>query len=163
MIRDAKSSDATAIAEIYNYYVQNSVATFEEDTIEAIDFVDRICRVQEAGHSWLVAENAGQIIGYAYSSNWQERAAYKHTVEVTAYLSHKVNGRGWGTQLYTELFSRLRARSTHIVIAGITLPNPSSVALHEKFGMEQVAHFNQVGFKFGRWLDVGYWQVNLHA
>ncbi|PID45615.1 MAG: hypothetical protein CSB47_08185 [Proteobacteria bacterium] len=83
------------------------------------------------------------------------------TVEVSIYLSHQITSRGLGTQLYNALFSSLREKSVHIVIGGITLPNAASIALHEKFGMEKVAHFKEVGYKFGKWLDVGYWQVKL--
>ena len=163
MIREAKESDAAALAEIYNFYIQNTVITFEEDDLDADEFIKRIRKVQSAGYSWLVAEEDGQVIGYAYSSKWNERSAYKNTAEVSIYLSEKAKSQGWGTKLYTELFSSLRKKSIHVVIGGITLPNPASVALHEKFGMEKVAHFKQVGYKFGQWLDVGYWQVQLNV
>jgi phosphinothricin acetyltransferase len=163
MIREVEENDAAALAEIYNFYIQNTVVTFEEDGIDAIEFIKRIGKVQSSGYSWLVAEENGRVIGYAYSSKWNDRAAYKNTAEVSVYLSHTAKSSGWGTRLYSELFSSLRKRSTHVVIGGITLPNPASIALHEKFGMEKVAHFKQVGYKFGQWLDVGYWQVQLNT
>jgi len=161
MIREAEDNDATAIAEIYNFYIRNTVITFEEDDLEVNEFIKRIQKVQTSGYCWLVAEEKGQVIGYAYSSKWNERSAYKNTAEVSVYLSHTAKTQGWGTKLYTELFNSLRKKSIHVVIGGITLPNAASVALHEKFGMEKVAHFKQVGYKFGQWLDVGYWQAQL--
>lgn len=163
MIREAKDSDAAALAEIYNFYIRNTVITFEEDDVDADEFIKRIQKVKKSGHSWLVAEEDGHVIGYAYSSKWNERSAYKKTAEVSIYLSDAAKSRGWGAKLYTELFNRLRKKSIHVVIGGITLPNAASVALHEKFGMEQVAHLKQVGYKFGQWLDVGYWQVQLNS
>ena len=161
MIRDANTNDAEVIAEIYNYYIENSVVTFEQEPIEAVEIIARMQKVWSAGYAWLVAEEKGQILGYAYSSRWQQRAAFQNSSEVTVYLSNSSHGQGWGTKLYSELFNRLRAGSTHMAIAGITLPNEESVALHEKFGMQKVAHFKQVGFKFDEWLDVGYWQTQI--
>ena len=162
MIRNATEMDAEAIAEIYNYYIKNTVVTFEEADINAADFILRINKVQNSGFTWLVAIDEERIIGYAYSTKWHERAAYRNTAEVSVYLSHTVTSKGWGSKLYKTLFASLKEKGIHIVIGGITLPNPASVALHEKFGMEQVAHFKEVGYKFGEWLDVGYWQVQLN-
>lgn len=163
MIRDALETDSTEIAEIYNHYIQNTVITFEERSVDAAEIAARIRKVQSTGYAWLVALNNGRVIGYAYSSKWNERAAYKNTAEVSIYLAHGATKSGWGTKLYGELFSRLRNDSMHIAIGGITMPNPGSVALHEKFGMEKVAHFKQVGYKFDQWLDVSYWQVQLNT
>ena len=162
MIRPATELDAIAIASIYNYYIENSTATFEENPLTASDILSRIEKVRLAGLHWLVAEQDEKILGYAYATKWNERAAYRHTVETSIYLSNVSLSAGWGTKLYSDLFSRLRSQSIHIAIGGITLPNPASIALHEKFGMEKVAHFKEVGFKFDQWLDVGYWQVQLN-
>ncbi|MFT4928312.1 MAG: L-amino acid N-acyltransferase YncA [Phenylobacterium sp.] len=120
-----------------------------------------MAQVQDTGFLWLVAQDNGKVVGYAYSSQWKNRGAYKHTAEVSAYITHTVKSKGWGTKLYNVLFASLREKSIHVVIGGLTLPNPASVAIHEKFGMEKVAHFKQTGYKFGQWLDVGYWQVQL--
>ncbi|MBV1884240.1 MAG: GNAT family N-acetyltransferase [Pseudomonadales bacterium] len=161
MIREATKMDAEAIAKIYNHYIQNTVITFEEKELDSVTLEERIKKVQASGFSWLVAIENEKVIGFAYSSKWNEREAYRHTAEVSVYLLHTVTSNGWGTQLYNAIFSSLRNKSIHMVIGGITLPNPASIAIHEKFGMEKVAHFKQVGFKFGEWLDVGYWQVQL--
>lgn len=163
MIREATVKDAAAIARIYNHYIRETTVTFEEDSCSEDDLVARIKKTQASGFCWLVAEDQGEIVGYAYSSEWRNRPAYRNTVEISVYVLHTLHSRGWGSRLYEALFSRLREASLHIAIGGITLPNQASIALHEKFGMEKIAHFRQVGFKFGEWLDVGYWQVQLDA
>lgn len=161
MIREASEEDAQAIANIYNHYIRNTVVTFEESDTSSTEIFTRITKVKQAGFSWLVAEENDKIIGYAYSSPWNERSAYRHTAEVSVYLANSGTSRGWGTRLYQALFDDLRAKSITTVIGGIALPNNASVALHEKFGMEKVAHFTKVGYKFGEWLDVGYWQAQI--
>jgi len=161
MIRPARSSDSQRIADIYNYYITNSAVTFEEQTVTAAEIVSRIQETKSGQLPYIVAESDGEIVGYAYASKWKGRCAYKFSVEVTVYLSPDATAQGHGSRLYEVLFAELRQRSYHIAIAGIALPNPVSVALHERFGMEKVAHFKEVGFKFGHWVDVGYWQVKL--
>ena len=161
MIRIAENADADCIAEIYNHYITQSTATFEESEVSAIDVRARLAETFDAGLPWLVARSDGNVAGYAYASEWNGRCAYRHTAEVTIYLAPDVLQRGIGTRLYRALFDELRQRSYHVAIAGISLPNEASVALHEKFGMEKVAHFSEVGYKFNRWIDVGYWQVKL--
>jgi phosphinothricin acetyltransferase len=163
MIRAATKSDAQTIADIYNYYIKNTVVTFEEQIISKNEIIGRLEKVINSGLPWLVAEDDGTVIGYAYATKWNERSAYRHTVETSIYLSSPSVLKGWGTQLYKTLFYTLRHASIHIVIGGITIPNPASIALHEKFGMKKVAHFKEVGYKFGQWLDVGYWQTELNA
>jgi L-amino acid N-acyltransferase YncA len=161
MIRATTESDAQTIADIYNYYIANTVITFEERAISKNDILERMEKVIGSSLPWLVAEDDGVVIGYAYAGKWNMRSAYRHTVETTVYLSSSSISKGCGTRLYQALFDILRHNSIHIVIGGITLPNPASVALHEKFGMTKVAHFKEVGYKFGQWLDVGYWQTEL--
>lgn len=160
-IRDVRSEDATQIAEIYNYYVLNTVVTFEEEAVSVIEMHRRITEVQGLGLPWLVLEKEGCIQAYAYATRWKLRSSYRYSVEITVYASHKVARNGMGSALYTELFARLRARGVHCAVGGIALPNDASVALHEKFGMTKVAQFKQIGFKEERWIDVGYWQLLL--
>ena len=160
MIRDATLNDASAITGIYNHYVRHSYATMEYDPVEETVYEKKIQTAQNSGHSWLVAEEEKEIIGYAYSGAWNPRDGYKHTCEVSVYISHTVTTKGWGTKLYTELFDRLKNGGMKTIIAVIGLPNEASVALHEKFGMKKVAHFPKMGIKFDQWQDVGYWQVN---
>jgi phosphinothricin acetyltransferase len=158
MIRSASSSDADAIAQIYNHYILNAIATFEEEAIAPSVMAERMAEVQKSGLPWLVLEQEGQVLGYAYASKWKDRSAYRFAAVCSVYLAPGQAGQGYGTQLYEPLFAALRAGGFHTVIAIITLPNPASVALHERFGLRKVAHFTEVGFKFGRWIDVGYWQ-----
>lgn len=162
MIRDAEVSDAASIANIYNYYIQNTAISFEETSVTAKDMMSRISKTKDAKLPWLVAQQDSNVIGYTYASLWNPRLAYRNSAEITVYLQHGLQTKGWGTKLYQALFCQLRQANFHVAIGGITLPNPASVALHEKFGMQQVAEFKQVGFKFERWLDVGYWQVLLN-
>jgi L-amino acid N-acyltransferase YncA len=158
VIRPAELADAQAIAAIYNHYVAHTTITFEEQPVPAEQMAERIRDVQAAALPWLLIEEGGRILGYAYASKWKARSAYRFSVETSVYLHPQGVGAGRGRQLYEALFSALKERGVHAVIGGIALPNDASIALHEKFGMKKVAHFEQVGFKFGKWLDVGYWQ-----
>lgn len=160
MIRSATVDDAGAICSIYNPYVTGTAVTFEEEVVTVDAMRGRIVEVS-ALFPWLVSEERGEIGGYAYATRWRARAAYRHSAESTIYLAPPFQGRGIGTQLYAELIARLRAQGVHQVIGGVALPNPGSVALHERLGFQKVAHFGEVGRKFGRWIDVGYWQLTL--
>jgi L-amino acid N-acyltransferase YncA len=162
IIRQVKESDAQAIATIYNYYVKNSVVTFEEEPVAASEMCQRIHTAKVNNLPWLVAENDVGLVAYACAAKWKERSAYKNSVEVTVYVDHKSVRRGLGKLLYAELFKRLATENIHAIMAGIALPNQSSIVLHERFGMSKVAHFKQVGFKFGQWVDVAYWQKLLN-
>lgn len=161
MIRTATAGDADAIARIYNHYVANTIITFEEQAVSSEEMAARIAEVAAASLPWLVAEQDGRVVGYAYASKWKGRCAYRFSAECTVYLDPDCVGRGYGTQLYESLFAALRERGMHAVIGGVALPNPASVALHERMGMRKVAHFREVGYKFDRWIDVGYWQATL--
>ena len=161
VIRDVKASDAAAITRIYNPYILDTVITFEENPITAEEIESRITTILNLGYPYIVAEQEGQVIGYAYAGQWRTRAAYKHTVETSIYLEQTLRGQGLGKILYKDLLKRLKELDVHVVLGGITLPNPVSVALHEKLGFKEVAHFKEVGYKFGRWLDVGFWRLNL--
>lgn len=160
-IRDAAIGDAKAVAGIYNHYILNTTITFEEQAVTDTDMAQRISDVQGAGLPWLVVESDGEVVGYAYATKWRVRHAYRFSVESTVYLAPELSGKGLGRALYTELLLRLATGGYHLVIGGIALPNAASIALHEKMGFEQVAQFREVGFKFDRWLDVGYWEKNL--
>ena len=160
-VRDIQKSDIPSVVSIYNYYIENSVATFEESRLSDSEMEKRINQVHTDGGRWLIASNGSDITGYAYSGIWQRRSAYRNSVEVTVYVSKDHLSKGVGKALYSELFRDPSTRSKHAIVAGITLPNPASIALHESFGMKKVAHFSEVGFKFDKWLDVGYWQLVL--
>jgi L-amino acid N-acyltransferase YncA len=160
-IRQAAPSDSNAIAAIYNHYVTTSIITFEEKPVTPEQIAERIDQVQSASLPWLVAEVDSQVKGYAFVKPWKSRSAYRFSVETTAYASPQHSRCGLGSKLYEELLPILRARHIHSVIGGIALPNEASVAFHEKFGFRKAAHFYEVGFKFNRWIDVGYWQLTL--
>jgi phosphinothricin acetyltransferase len=160
-IRAATLADADAIAGIYNHYITNTVVTFEEEALSPSEIAARIETVRSASLPWLVAEAGGQVAGYAYAAKWHGRSAYRFSTEITVYLAPDHARRGLGSRLYGQLLPILRDQGIHAVMGGIALPNEASVALHEKFGLENVAVFKEVGFKFGRWIDVGYWQRTL--
>ena len=163
MIRDATPGDAARIAEIYNHYVLHTIVTFEEEPVATEEMAARMDEVRAASLPWIVAEVAGNVAGFAYASKWKGRCGYRFSTEVTVYLDQEAGGRGLGSALYGKLFPMLVERRVHAAMGGIALPNRASVALHEKFGMQKVAHFNEVGFKFGAWIDVGYWQRTFPA
>ncbi|HJR10006.1 MAG TPA: arsinothricin resistance N-acetyltransferase ArsN1 family B [Rhodanobacteraceae bacterium] len=158
MIRAAATADASSICAIYNHYVTNTIVTFEEQPVAAADMQSRMDAVLEK-LPWLVLEHDGAIAGYAYASPWKSRSGYRFTVESSIYLSPTQVGRGFGSALYQSLLDDLRAQNIHCVIGGAALPNVASAALHEKLGFTKVAHFRENGFKFGHWIDVGYWQI----
>ena len=160
-VRDAVPADAAAMAAIYNHFVLNSTISFEESAVSPEDFAQRVSAVQDGGLPWIVIESGGVLAGYAYASKWRVRHAYRFSVEASVYIDHDMGGKAYGSALYTALLARLRAAGCHLVIGGIAQPNPASIALHEKFGFRKVAHFSEVGFKFGRWVDVGYWELKL--
>lgn len=157
-IRPVHAGDAAAISRIYNYYIRETTVTFEEQETTPDLIQSRINDVEAVDLPWLVAFEGDQVAGYAYATKWKERSAYRHSAEISVYVDHRKHGKGWGTKLYKALFIELQKRGIHLAIGGITLPNSASIALHEKFGMKKVAHFSEVGYKFGEWRDVGYWQ-----
>lgn len=159
-IRPATPDDAAAIVDIYNHYVATTVISFEERPVTADEMAGRI-RDVTAVLPWLVYEADGRVIGYAYATRWRVRSAYRFAAETSVYLAPGQGGQGIGSALYTELLEQLRAREIHMAIGGIAQPNPASVALHERLGFEKVAHFKQVGRKFDRWIDMGYWELQL--
>jgi L-amino acid N-acyltransferase YncA len=156
MIRPVTPSDALAISEIYNYYILNTFITFEIEPVTPEEIAGRIQKYSQIG-SYLIYEDNKEVAGYAYLSNFRERKAYENTVESTIYLKNGLGGQGIGFQLYSELLAQA-ALKYHIVIAGISLPNGASIRLHEKCGFRKVGHFSEVGRKFGKWIDVGFWQ-----
>lgn len=159
MIRPAEETDAQSIAMIFNHYIADSDATFEEVAVSVDEMQKRLNNVQADGLPWLIAEDAGKVIGYAYASQWSEKPSYRHSVELTVYISPDQVSKGWGRKLYQALFTQVKQLGFRTALAGITLPHPASIALHEKFGMTKVAHYKDIGYKFGRWCDVGYWQI----
>ena len=160
-VRKATPSDAAPFCAIYNHYVANTIVTFEEEAVAATEMARRIENTA-ARFPWLVAEHEGNVVGYAYATDWSSRAAYRNSVEISIYLAPDAAGRGIGSRLCEALLGELKAMGVHTVIGGVALPNEASVALHEKFGFAKTAHFHEVGRKFGRWIDVAYWELILN-
>ena len=164
MIRSVTKRDVEAICTIYNHYVENTIISFEEKPISTAEMSQRIESVQHQ-FPWIVFEENGKVMAYAYANHWKTRSAYRYTLETTVYASKDLKTKGVGTALYTALFAQLRETNTaaHSLMAVIALPNDASVGLHEKMGFNKVAHFSQVGYKLNQWIDVGYWQMIFNA
>jgi phosphinothricin acetyltransferase len=160
MIRPARIGDAEAIRGIYNYYIENTVITFEEIPLPAREMEERIRKILSK-YPCFVWEDEGEVTGYTYINTWKERAAYRYAAELSIYLKDGRQGKGAGRLLLTRLLEEVRKTGVHALVSGITLPNDRSVGLHEKFGFKKIAQFNEIGYKHGRWLDVGYWELLL--
>jgi L-amino acid N-acyltransferase YncA len=161
LIRHAEPArDAAACAAVYEPYVTESVISFEQTPPDAREFAERIERITRT-HPWLVAELDGDTVGFAYGSPHRERAAYRWAADVSVYLAARAQRRGLGRALYENLFELLERQGIRTVCAGITLPNPASVGLHESLGFAPVGIYRNIGFKYGAWHDVGWWQRQL--
>jgi phosphinothricin acetyltransferase len=159
-LRLARPEDASAIAEIYRPYVTDTANTFEVDPPSAADFAERMLGIRELA-PWLVCEQGGTVVGYAYAAKHHERAAYQWALNAAVYLAAPYHRRGLGRALYTALFELLRLQGFCSVHGGITIPNAASVGLHESMGFRRVALYPAVGYKLGAWYDVGWWQLEL--
>ena len=157
MIRDATPADAAAVAAIYAPLVAETIVSFEEEPPTAAEMAERIA----SSHAWLVAEEDGEVVGYAYATRFHARAAYRWCAEASIYLAPEARGRGIGTQLVAELLERLKAMGFVNVFGGTALPNPASERLLESFGFKKVAHWEHAGFKFDAWHDVSWRQLTL--
>ena len=160
MIRSFHIKDIKQLLDVYNYYVENSIVTFDLEPLSLKAFKEKMLRISKI-YPFIVFEENNEVLGYAYGSRWRPKPAYNKTVESTVYVKHGEHGKQIGTKLYAELLSLLKQENYHVVLGGLTLPNEASVKLHEKFGYKQVAHFKAVGFKFNKWHDVGFWQLKL--
>jgi L-amino acid N-acyltransferase YncA len=159
-VRVAERADAVAIAAIYAPIVRDTAISFETEppTLEAM-----AARIEATlpTHPWLVAVRDGVVVGYAYAGEHAQRGAYRWSVNVSAYLAEAARGQGVGRRLYGMLIPTLRAQGFRSAFAGIALPNAASVGLHEAVGFEPLGVYKQVGFKLGKWRDVGYWRLSL--
>ena len=160
VLRDATPGDAAAILAIYAPYVEATAISFERVPPDEATMRERI-EQRLASHAWLVAERGGRVVGYAYAGPFAVRAAYRLAAEVSVYIDREAARGGIGLALYEALTARLRERGTHTAVAIIALPNAASVALHERLGFRHVGTFREIGAKFGRWHDVGWWQLML--
>jgi len=154
------AADAAACAEIYAPYVTSGVASFEDEAPGAAEMERRIAATAES-YPWLVAERDGAVAGYAYGTVHRTRRAYRWVVEVTVYVDARRHRTGVGRGLYQALLPLLARQRLQVAVAGITLPNDASVALHESLGFQPVGIYRDFGYKFGAWHDVGWWQARL--
>lgn len=160
MIRPAHIDDTEILLNIYNYYVLNTAVTFDIEPLSIQAFKDKLIHIK-IDYPFIVYEEDGEILGYAYGSKFRPKPAYNYVVESTVYVKHDAHGKQIGTKLYTELLRLLKEANLHTVLGVLTIPNQASIKLHEKFGFKQVAHLKEVGLKFGKWQDVGIWQLKL--
>jgi phosphinothricin acetyltransferase len=164
LVRPAAEGDLESLNDIYNQYVKDTHFTFDIEpwTLEArLEWFNR--HAPTGRHRLLVAESNGAVVGYACSGQYRPKAGYLTSVETSIYLASDAVGRGTGTKLYEELFKSLGAEDVHRAYAGIGLPNPASVALHERFGFKRAAHFTEQGRKFDRYWDVAWFEKPLGA
>ncbi len=160
ILRVAKPEDARAIAAIYAPYVRDTVISFETDPPDEAEMRRRIGVTLE-NYPWLVAELSGRVAGYAYASQHRTRLAYRWGCDVAVYLSPEAKRQRIGTALYTELMAILSRQGFRHAFGGIALPNPASIALHERLGFRHLGTYSDVGYKLGAWHDVGWWQCQI--
>ena len=156
------AADATTCATIYAPFVTDGWVSFELEPPDGVAMAERIARYGPS-HAWLVAEMDGAVAGYAYGSPHRDRAAYSSSCDVAVYVDPAQARKGIGSALYAELLPQLASRGYHAAFAGIALPNDKSVGLHEALGFEHLGSYKEVGFKFGRWHDVGWWRRSLNS
>jgi phosphinothricin acetyltransferase len=162
VVRPATADDLEAINDIYNHYVLDSHVTFDDEPVTMEGRREWFTHYADhARHRVFVATDAGRVIGFATSSRFRPKPGYLTSVETSVYLAADATGKGVGSRLYETLFKSLDGQDLHRAYAGIALPNPASVALHEKFGFKRVAHFTEQGRKFGRYWDVDWFEKAL--
>jgi L-amino acid N-acyltransferase YncA len=160
IIRLATLADAEVIREIYAPFCEATPVSFETEAPDIDEMRRRIAKTLES-LPWLVREQDGEVLGYAYASPHRERPAYRWSVDVSAYVRDGHRRRGVGRALYSRLFELLPQQGFYTALAGITLPNPGSVGLHESFGFEMIGTYRRIGFKCGAWHDVAWYQLPL--
>jgi L-amino acid N-acyltransferase YncA len=161
-VRDANPSDAEACAAIYTPYVEETATTFEAVPPSPAEMAQRIAAALDT-HAWLVLEDGGRVAGYAYAGPLNRRAAYRWSCEVSVYVERGRRRTGAGRALYEALFARLAGRGFCMAVAGMTLPNDASVALHRAMGFQPVGVYRRIGYKLGAWHDVEWMQRPLAA
>lgn len=160
-LRDATAADAEALAAIYEHYVRHTVITFDEEPLTVAEWADKVAHIQADGWPVLVADVDGEVLGYAYVSQFRPKSAYRFTVEDSIYLAPSATGRGIGRPLLAALLERSRAAGARSVIAVIAAPGEVSVAVHARAGFVDAGVLRDAGFKFGTWVDTIQMQLSL--
>jgi L-amino acid N-acyltransferase YncA len=159
-IRPVELKDADRIAKIYGYYVRETPATFEIE-VPSPDIVRDRIQAFTRSYPWLIHETEDELDGYAFAARYKERESYRYAVELSLYVDQAKAGHGIGTELFNELISACRDTDAAVLIAAVALPNEPSLRLLDKFGFSEIAVFEKVGYKFNRWIDVGYWKLEI--
>jgi L-amino acid N-acyltransferase YncA len=159
-VREVTMDDVIDITKIYNHYVENTTITFDLALSTEEEIAERINTVMKT-YPYLVITEDDEVVGFAYASQWKDKAAYQFCAETTIYLHPNAVSKGLGLRLYNALLAALPLFDIATVIGCITIPNPESIALHEKLGFKKVGEFEHVGFKFEKWINVGYWQKHI--
>jgi phosphinothricin acetyltransferase len=159
-VRPASAADLAGAAAIYDEQVHTGISTFDLEP-PPVSYWEHHLASTEPGDHFLVADDASEVVGFAYSSAYRPRPGYRLTREVSVYLSERARGQGLGRRLYDDLIDRVRADRIHVVLALVAVPNPASVALHEACGFEHLGTMREVGRKFDRWLDTAWYQLIL--
>lgn len=158
--RSAQAADIADIADLLNREIRDGVAHFGTEPIDPEELLAQ-WQMEAVRYPWLVCRDKGGFCGFAKAGPWKSRGGYARSVEISVYLEARGRGRGLASWLYADLFERLWCAGFHTVVAGITLPNPTSVRLHERHGMRHIGTFERIGYKGGAWRDVGYWLRHL--
>lgn len=159
MIRDVKLEDAKRIAEIYNYYIENTTITFEEEPVTEKEIQNRIESVKQG--LWIIKEIKGIVVGYAYANQFRQRSAFIYSLETSVYIDIDEKSKGYGKDLYKEIINRAKNNGYRVLIGVISVPNKISVKIHKNLGFEKKGEISNVGYKFNKWLDIEYWQKNI--
>ncbi|HEY7935010.1 MAG TPA: GNAT family N-acetyltransferase [Solirubrobacteraceae bacterium] len=158
LVRAVGEQDLDGIAAIYAHYVEHTYITFDTSAPSPEEWRVKLRAAEREGHPWLLSEADGTLHGYALTFAFKSKPAYRFTLETSIYLDPRSVGMGLGRELYEKALSDAGARGFHVAVAGIALPNPRSVALHQSLGFQPVGIFREVGHKLGDWRDVGWWQ-----
>ena len=161
MIRGVELRDAADIAAIYNYYIRETIITFETEEIDTAEMENRIKKILEAGYPFIVHEENNKITGYAYVGKFRERSAYSESLETSIYLDINEKGRGIGRKLYKRLIELSQEAGVHVLIGVVSYPNLASQRLHESVGFEKAGVIKEAGKKFGKYIDVEFWSYIL--
>ena len=161
MIRGVEIRDAADIAAIYNYYITETIITFETEEIDTAEMENRIKKILEAGYPFIIHEENNKITGYAYVGKFRERSAYSESLETSIYLDINEKGRGIGRKLYKRLIELSQEAGVHVLIGVVSYPNLASQRLHESVGFEKAGVIKEAGKKFGKYIDVEFWSYIL--